>query len=82
MHSTIQADLVLLDDKAARRLATVLHLPLMGTLGLLLKAKEAGLILSVRPKLDALQKLPFHIAPRLLQRVLREAGEEHERIDP
>lgn len=71
----IQADLVLLDDQAARRLAAALHLPLMGTLGLLLKAKDAGLISAVRPKLEALQALPFHIAPRLLEAVLREAHE-------
>jgi predicted nucleic acid-binding protein len=69
------ADLILLDDKAARRCATALHLPLMGTLGFLLKAKEAGLIGAIQPKLEALRALPFHIAPRLYQAVLRDAQE-------
>ena len=68
-------DLVLLDDKAARRLAVTLRLRVIGTLGLLLRAKEAGLIDAVRPRLEALRTLPFHISPRLLETVLAEANE-------
>ena len=70
-----RADLILLDDKAARRLAMALRLPLMGTLGLLLKAKEAGLTGEIRPKLEALSALPFHIAPKLYEAVLSAAQE-------
>jgi len=69
------ADLVLLDDKAARRLATALRQPLMGTLGLFLKAKEAGLISEIRSRLDKLRTLPFHVAPHLYEAVLRDARE-------
>jgi len=69
------AGLVLLGDKAARRLAVTLRLPVIGTLDLLLKAKEAGFIDSLRPRLEALRLLPFHIAPRLLAAVLAEARE-------
>jgi predicted nucleic acid-binding protein len=36
----------------------------------LLKAKEAGLIPSIRPKLEALRSLPFHISPRLEENIL------------
>jgi len=71
----VKADLILLDDKAARRLALTLGLPLLGTLGLLLKAKDLGLIKEIRPKLIALRSLPFHIGPRLFEAVLRDAGE-------
>ncbi len=71
----VHADLILIDDKAARRLASSLHLPFLGVLGLLLKAKDAALIPAVRPRLDALRKLPFHISPRLHEAVLRDAGE-------
>ena len=69
------ADLILLDDKAARRLAAALRQPFMGTLGFLLKAKEAGLIGEIRPKIEALRALPFHIAPRLYEAVLKAAQE-------
>ena len=70
-----EADFILLDDKAARRLASQLRLTVVGTLGLLLKAKEAGLIPSIRPKLEALRSLPFHISPRLQEDVLTQARE-------
>ena len=71
----VGADLVLLDDKAARRLAMMMGLPVLGTLGLLLKAKEVGLIPEVRSRLDALRTLPFHVAPMLFEAVLKEARE-------
>ena len=71
----IRADLILLDDRAARRLATALRIPLLGTLGLLLRAKSAGLIPNVRSRIEALRSLPFHIAPRLYEAVLKTAGE-------
>lgn len=71
----VEADLVLLDDKAARRVATQLHLTAVGTLGLLLKAKEAGLIPSIRPKLETPRTLPFHISPRLRENILTLARE-------
>ena len=71
----VEADLVLLHDRAARHLAAVLGLSVMGTLGLLLRAKAAGLISEIRPSLDALRALPFHISPRLYAGVLASAGE-------
>jgi hypothetical protein len=70
-----EADLVLLDDKAARRVATQLRLTVVGTLGLMLKAKEVGLIPSIRPKLEALRSLPFHISPHLQEDILTQARE-------
>ena len=71
----IQAEAVCLDDRAARRLASMLGLPVLGTFGILQKAKAAGLIPSVRPKLEQLRTLPFHIAPSLYRSVLVTAGE-------
>ena len=71
----VGADVVLLDDKAARRLAVTMGLQVLGTLGLLLKAKEADVISEVRTRLDALRTLPFPTAPKLFDAVLKEAGE-------
>jgi hypothetical protein len=66
---------VVLDDAAARRTAEALNLRLTGTLGLLLDAKEAGLIAEIRPMLDRLDDLRFRLAPHTYQAVLRLAGE-------
>lgn len=71
----IAADLLLVDDKAARRLARSLQLPTIGTLGLLLSAKRRGLLPTVRPHLDALQSASFYLTPDLYGRVLADAGE-------
>lgn len=67
--------LVILDDALARRIAEALELRLTGTLGLLLDAKRAGLVSSVRPCLDRLQELRFRIAPQTRSAVLHKAGE-------
>jgi len=64
-----------LDDLQARRLAEELGLTVVGTLGVLLRARQAGLILSVRPLVDALVVQGFHIDPSLYQEVLALAGE-------
>ncbi len=56
-----EAPLVILDDALARRFAQRQDLPLTGTLGLLLKAKQQGRIDKVRPYLDRLEALRFRL---------------------
>jgi predicted nucleic acid-binding protein len=71
----LDASLILLDDLAARHVAFGLGLTVMGTAGLLLRAKSTGLIPAIRPKLDGLRSLPFHISSRLYDAVIAMAGE-------
>jgi predicted nucleic acid-binding protein len=52
-------------------------LSVIGTLGVLLAAKRAGLIDHRRPELDNLVRTSFFLGPQLYARLLREAGEEH-----
>lgn len=66
---------VVLDDALARQLAEVLGVRLTGTLGLLLDAKQAGLVPSLTPVLDQLQALRFRLAPHTRAAVLKLAGE-------
>lgn len=66
---------VVLDDAPARELAEILDLRVTGTLGLLLDAKRAGLVSTVRPVLERLQSLRFRLASRTFSAVLRLAGE-------
>jgi predicted nucleic acid-binding protein len=67
--------LVILDDGLARQVAASLNLKLTGTLGLLLDVKKAGLIPSVAPMLDELQRLRFRVSPRTRSALLKFAGE-------
>ena len=70
-----QDALLLLDDRDARRYARTLGLEITGTLGLLLRAKEHGILDSVGPVLDRLQSLQFRLNVRTREMVLKRAGE-------
>ena len=63
------------DDLAARNCAEVFQLPVMGTLGILLKAKVAGLIPRLQPEIDNLLGAGSLLAPSVLHKVLALAGE-------
>lgn len=70
-----KADRVVLDDLPARRVARSLNLSVTGTVGVLLVAKRHGLIVSVRPHLDALLGKSFFVGSELYDEVLRLAEE-------
>ncbi len=67
--------LLLLDDRLARRRAGLLGLRFTGTLGVLLKAKQIGILGSVAPVLDRFLSLGFRVAPATRAATLRLAGE-------
>jgi len=71
----VGARLVVLDDRAARRLAQALRFPVAGTLGILLAGKQRRQIAALKPCLDELLLHDFYIAPSLYSQVLRDAGE-------
>jgi predicted nucleic acid-binding protein len=71
----LSAGTVVLDDWPARRLAKLLRLPVVGTLGVLARAKREGLVASVRPRFEALTDTGFWASPELLEGILRDLGE-------
>lgn len=71
----LRASLLILDERPARRLAGALGIPIMGTLGLLLKAKNLGFIPELKPQLEALLQHDFRVSPTLYAQVLKSAGE-------
>ncbi len=76
MALELRADLVLMDEAEGRAAATALKLTTMGLLGILLQARQRGLIASVAPLLDRLaRKARFWMAPSLRTAILRAAGE-------
>jgi hypothetical protein len=74
----INASWLLLDDALARRKANRIGIPVVGTLGVLLMAKDTGLISAVRPALDDLGKTDFRASQRVLDEVLLKADESFE----
>jgi predicted nucleic acid-binding protein len=71
----INADWVLMDEKRGRRMLDQLKIPKIGTVGILLKAKQSGFLKSLRPELEKLQSLGFTLNQIVVDKVLRDAGE-------
>lgn len=65
----------ILDDRAARKAATILQIPVRGTLSLILLAKQAGLITSARAEFDKVLASGFRIGADALAKVLELAEE-------
>ena len=66
---------VIMDDKLGRLVAQELEIPFIGTLGILLNAKQQGLIDLVEPLLVRLAELGFFLSERTRKAVLELAGE-------
>lgn len=64
-----------LDDRVARRVARQVGIPLTGTLGLLVDAKQRALISAVAPLLDQLDRHKFHMSQRIRNAILKAAHE-------
>jgi len=66
---------IIVDDRKAREVAQRLGVPVTGTVGLLIKAKQEGVITTVRPLLDALDANHFRISDALRAEALKLVGE-------
>jgi predicted nucleic acid-binding protein len=53
----------------------VFQLPVIGTLGILLKAKVAGMIPRLQPEIDQLVSAGSMLSPAVIQKALALAGE-------
>lgn len=69
------ARLVILDERKGRRYAQRLGIPLTGTLGVLLLAKQEQLISEIAPLLKQLEQSGMHLSADLTQKVLTMAQE-------
>ncbi len=71
-----RARLLLMDERLGRQRAERLGIRCLGLVGILVLAKQRGLLPTVRPSLDALRDLAgFRLSAELIQRVLRDKGE-------
>jgi len=74
----LPASLLILDDGLGRRIARLNGLAFTGTLGVLLRAKQAGLLDSIRPTLEKLQTTTMWLPEDLVHSILVEAQERDE----
>jgi len=68
----------LLDEKEAREVAREMGLRVLGTVGILIKAKNESIIDSLQKELDHLKNnANFRISQALYQKALAEVSEDH-----
>jgi len=70
-----RVDEVIIDEKVARMQARVLGLKVVGTPGLLLRAKNRGLIHEIRPSINMILQEGIYIHENVVRGILQEARE-------
>lgn len=70
-----QGTTVVIDDAAARRCASALHVPMIGTLGVVVRARRLGKIVSAAAVFRSLREAGFHLDERTIRRVVGGIGE-------
>jgi predicted nucleic acid-binding protein len=71
----INADVVIIDDANAKKHAKYLELPVTGTLGVLVKAKQKGYVDELKPLLLRMVENGIYISQGLIEVCLKQAGE-------
>ena len=71
----ISADLLIIDDNAAKKTAKFLGFIITGTLGVLLKAKSQGIITNIKIILNEMLNQGFYISENMIKLVLKSANE-------
>jgi len=71
----LSADFLVLDDAAARRVAEGEGARVIGLLGLLVHARERGMIAKLKPLLEELKATGFYIGDSLYHDLLHRVGE-------
>lgn len=66
---------IILDDRQARAVARNMKISIIGTVGVLVKAKQAGLITALKPLLDDLELNGFYLTEALKVEALKLVGE-------
>ena len=72
----LNADLLLIDEKFGKQYAEAENITCKGVVGILIAAKNQGLLPSIKPLLDDLiEHLKFRLSDKIYQLALQKAGE-------
>jgi len=75
LYKEVSADYLLIDDKRGRKVAKINQIKTVGSLGVLLQAKRAGLIPCVAPLIEQIAASAVFMSANLIQTVLELADE-------
>ena len=69
------AHLLIIDDRKGRKIAKNRDIQIIGTGGILISAKKAGLLVKVSPVLNELANVGYRLSPGLCKRIIELANE-------
>jgi len=76
LYINLSAELLIIDDAKAKKAAYANGLEVMGSIGVLLLAKERGLIEEIKPMLDLLDASDIHLSSKVIAKALELSGEK------
>lgn len=76
LSKEIIADVVIIDDANAKKYAKYLKLPVTGTLGVLMRAKQEGYIDKLEPVLRQMVEKGIYLSQELIEFCLKQAEEK------
>ncbi len=75
LYKSLNADLLMIDDKKAKKIAKMNNIKTIGSLGILLSAKEKGYLEEIKSSLETLRNSYIFLSDNLIVQVLKIAGE-------
>jgi len=75
LYKELNADTLLVDDKKAKRVASANGIVTVGSIGVLIRAKQKGLLSQIKPLLDCINESQIYMSGELYKLALMEAGE-------
>lgn len=76
MAAHLGAVRVVLDDLEARRCAKSMGIRMIGSLGIIVKAKQRGLITQAKPIIEHLPRVGLYLNDAVVAKALDQAGED------
>ena len=76
LYMDLSADLLIIDDARAKKAAYANGLEVMGSIGILLLAKQRGLVSTIKPMLNLLAISDIHLGTSIIEKALKLAGEK------
>jgi predicted nucleic acid-binding protein len=73
----MENSILIIDDLKGRKTAAHLELKYSGTFGLILKAKQTGILTTIKPVLNKIKATNFRFSKNLFEYILDQAGEYH-----
>ena len=75
LAAELERALLIIDEAKGRKVATRMGIPITGTFGVIIAAKNKGHISTVKPFLERIQATNFRISSHLVRKVLESANE-------